>query len=328
VPQDSSFIQFPSDDSQAVSLQVQSVIDSLRYDLLHQQELAQIEGHADPGGDQFAPFLLIAFFIILVVRARRKDNRLQDAEHEVAAFIAGSNTPPPRSYLVYPGRDLQFSDTVLHTILTRYFPHYNSLQPEGQTRFTGRVKKFIRHKQFIIHAESGFREMPVLVSASAIQFSFGFDDFLLPQFRHIHIYPEAFIGTYPSLRFLEGNVSGRSVRLSWKHFLNGYQYPHNGENVGLHEFAHAYHLQFTTHQEWPWFAEIFQQFSVQATRICADEQLPGRELYPDYALKNADEFWAGTVELFFERPADLAKAYPDLFETLCRLLRQRPSVHV
>lgn len=184
----------------------------------------------------------------------------------------------------------------------------------------------MRHKQFVIHAESGFREMPILVSASAVQFSFGLDDFLLPDFTHVHIFPEAFIGTYPTLRLLEGNVSGSNVHLSWKHFLNGYQYPENGENAGLHEFAHAYHLQFTesnTRQSGS-FEKAFGRFHELADQLCGSESKGVTDLYPANSLRNRDEFWAGTVELFFEKPATLASAFPDLYGTVVTLLRQDP----
>ena len=85
--------------------------------------------------------------------------------------------------------------------------------------------------------------MPILISAAAIMLSFGLNNYLLPHFKFIHIFPAEFIGVNPFLRVLAGNVSGRSIRISWKHFLEGYQFPNDGENVGLHEMAHAYYFQ-------------------------------------------------------------------------------------
>lgn len=91
--------------------------------------------------------------------------------------------------------------------------------------------------------QPGFKEIPILISASAVQLTFGLKKFLLPNFTFIHVYPQEFIGVPPTLRVLEGNVSGHAVNLSWKHFLEGYKNPANGQNVGLHELAHALYYQ-------------------------------------------------------------------------------------
>jgi hypothetical protein len=46
---------------------------------------------------------------------------------------------------------------------------------------------------FIIKASEGVREMPVLVSASAVQLTFGLPDFTLSFYRYIRIYPAEFV---------------------------------------------------------------------------------------------------------------------------------------
>ena len=66
--------------------------------------------------------------------------------------------------------------------------------------------------------------MPVLISAAAIQVSFGLEKYLLPDFPNIHIFPEEFIATEPSVRFLEGNVSDNCINISWKHFAHHQDY--------------------------------------------------------------------------------------------------------
>jgi hypothetical protein len=99
------------------------------------------------------------------------------------------------------------------------------------------------NKIFKIHDENCFKEMPVLISAAAVQLTFGLKKFLLPNFEFIHVYPQEFMRVRESICFLEGNVSGHTINLSWKHFLQGYSTPDDGQNVGLHELAHALYYQ-------------------------------------------------------------------------------------
>jgi Mlc titration factor MtfA (ptsG expression regulator) len=49
-----------------------------------------------------------------------------------------------------------------------------------------------------------------------------------------------------------------------------------------------------------------------------------KDIYSDYANINLQEFWAESVELFFEKPAALNSNYPNVFEGLTLLLNQNP----
>jgi len=42
-------------------------------------------------------------------------------------------------------------------------------------------------------------------------------------------------------------------------------------------------------------------------------------------LTNIQEFWAVSVEAFFENPADLKINMPQLYDALCRVLNQDPN---
>jgi Mlc titration factor MtfA (ptsG expression regulator) len=56
--------------------------------------------------------------------------------------------------------------------------------------------------------------------------------------------------------------------------------------------------------------------------VLQQEQQPGNDLYSDYGLRNTQEFWAETIELFFEKPQQLKSFYPDLYDVIKRLLNQ------
>ena len=279
--------------------------------------------HVKPNNDDsLFPLFFIAFFVLLVFSAIRRSNHQAEEDTSNNYIPDGNNN----SFLTYNGCDLLFTDEELSTACNKHFNYYTVLNDEEKLRFLQRLKNFISKKIFVIHDKSGFKEMPILFSAAAIQLSFGLDKYLLRSFSHIHIFPEEFIGLHPTLRLLQGNVSGHSINLSWKHFMEGYQYPENGQNLGLHEFAHAFHYQYFetgTYIERD-FVAAFPKFDECGNRAFQAEQLPGNDLYSDYALTNFQEFWAESVELFFERPGDLKAKYEDLYTAICKLLNQDP----
>lgn len=284
----------------------------------------------------YVPFVFIGAMVVAIYILNEKlqpriarwfGKRLDEfGEYLDNAEEAPAAAPKPPSALVYNGSSLYFTSDELEKVLNKYFPYYARLESKGKEKFLHRLKKFMSEKVFIIHNESGFKEMPILISASAVQISFGLDKYLLPFFSHIHIFPEEFIGYHPTLRLLEGNVSGHCINLSWKHFLNGYKLPDNGQNVGLHEFAHAFYYQYFEAGENVErdFVETFPLFDDCGNKVFEAEKLPGNNLYSDYALTNFQEFWAESIEIFFERPADMKIKYGDLYQAVCEILNQNP----
>ncbi len=53
-------------------------------------------------------------------------------------------------------------------------------------------------------------------------------------------------------------------------------------------------------------------------------QAGGRNLLGDYAATNYHEFWAVSVEVFFENPVQFRHELPDLYEAMARVLNQDP----
>ena len=231
-------------------------------------------------------------------------------------------------YLTYEGSDLHFSEEEVIKILSKRNRFYNSLSQADKEKFIYRLYKFMKQKTFRIHDKSGFKEMPILISAAAIQLSFGLEKYLLPDFPCINIFPQEFIGTHPSIRFLEGNVSDSCINISWKHFLKGFDLPSDGQNVGLHEMAHAYYFQnFATSSIEKDFVETFSKVDKSGNKAFEQENNPGYDLYSEYALKNFQEFWAESVEIFFEKPVEMKNTYPELYDAMKDLLNQDSTAY-
>lgn len=227
--------------------------------------------------------------------------------------------------LKYKGADLNFTDAEIDIALTKRFPYYEAINFTEKERFIHRVKNFISAKIFFIHDKSGFKEMPILISAAAIQLTFGLKKYLLPYFKNIHVYPEEFFrSNNMGVCFLEGNVSGNDINLSWKHFLKGYRESTDGQNVGLHELAHAlYYQTFVVGENVDDnFKGSFGNFINYGDKAYHTEKTVAGGLYSDYAVKDFQEFWAESAEIFFERPAQMREFYPELYEAMKTLLKQ------
>ena len=223
------------------------------------------------------------------------------------------------------GRDLDMNDGDLHDMLTRRFHYYQWLNAPNQMAFRHRLHRFLRTKIFLIKDEKGFRDMPVLAGAAAVQLTFGLNDYRLPFYRYIRIYPTEFI-SHDFLRVLAGNVSHNTISVAWNHLLRGYEDALDGSNVGLHEMSHALYFQKIEVEKN--YAKSFARRFEHLMQVCRNasqlEQSGTKNLYSAYADKNEQEFWAETVELFFERPRHLQDHYADVYQAMVHLLGQNP----
>jgi MtfA peptidase len=227
-------------------------------------------------------------------------------------------------YLVYEGRSLNFTNSELVYILNKRNNFYVKLSPANQQLFLIRLQKFIHDKLFVIHDERGFKEMPVLIAGTAIQLTFGLKKFLLPCFKEIHIYPDAFLGISP-LRVLIGNVSGNAISISWKHFLQGVAVPDDNNHLGLHEMSHALYYQNMVDKMNvdEAFAKAFPK-AIKVFEVVLALEKNTNWMYSDYAAKNFQEFWAESIEIFFENPKKLKTLYPHLFDAVGDILNLNP----
>ena len=130
-------------------------------------------------------------------------------------------------------------------ILKNNFPFYNKLELRKKKEFERKVQYFIHMKEFIPRQlDFVTDEMKVLISACAVQLTFGYPKVFLSHFKRILIYPDAYYSTINN-SFHKGEVNPRlqAIVLSWKSFVQGYLDQNDGINLGLHEMAHAMRLE-------------------------------------------------------------------------------------
>lgn len=220
---------------------------------------------------------------------------------------------------------LESNQLVFDNLLARYNPYYKSLSSDGRERFLKRALEFIESKTFEYVDIEKDESMPLLISAAAIQLTFGLDNFQLDYFKTIYIIKDRY--TYGGFATpFEGHVAEDGIYLSWTHFLREFADYSDGQNVGLHEMAHALtYVNFTVREgRDDNFHDTFVNFSAVARPVY--ERMKGGEttLLDKYASTNYQEFWAVCVETFFERSADFKNQLPELYRALCTLLNQDP----
>jgi MtfA peptidase len=237
------------------------------------------------------------------------------------------STPIPTNSsnnFIYAGSTLDFTQEEIDAILQKRFQYYRLLDDDLKQVFCKRVLEFMQSKYFNIVSNNPFKEMPVLLSAAAMQLSFGLQKFMLPHYNVIRIHQEEYFSS-DGLRVLAGNVQGNTISLAWNQFLKGYENNKDGSNVGLHEMAHALYFQhMVANQKQKLFTKHYNELVAECHQAFEDETKGKKNLYSDYAVKDLQEFWAESVELFFEKPFELKLMYPDVFDAMKLLLNQNP----
>jgi len=210
-------------------------------------------------------------------------------------------------------------------ILSQYNPYYKSLDDTVRDRFLRRVLNFMEDKEFEYIDLEKEERMPLLISAAAVQLTFGLEHYLLDYFKTIYILRENYrFGLY-NMPF-EGHVSEDGIYLSWANFIREFTDYSDGQNVGLHEMAHALtYVNFTVEEgKDDTFHDKFTDFSEVARPIFERMQAGESNLLDPYAATNYQEFWAVSIETFFERAHAFKKQLPELYSSLCGLLNQDP----
>ena len=213
-------------------------------------------------------------------------------------------------------------------ILLKYFTYYKKLSDKKKLIFCSRVVRFIASKEFETRKELKLtEEMQVMISASAVQLSFGLRNYIFPHFKRIIIYPEEFYST-ATKNYNRGEVNTRGVIvLSWKYFVKGYAVEDDRINLGLHEMAHALFIQnlLVKSDIDMTFEKYFDEFRAKGTKAFWDIRKGKNTYIRKYAGTNLGEFFSVCVEYFFEVPKELKAKHPKLFRYLTKLLNQDPT---
>ena len=121
-----------------------------------------------------------------------------------------------------------------------------------------------------------------------------------------------------------------SMVLAWDAVKSGAADPADGKNVVLHEFAHQLDYENFAADGTPALATRQQQLAwrevmrTEFASLRAAEATGIPTLLDTYGATNAAEFFAVSIEAFFERPVMLRAQHPRLYAELRNYFRQDP----
>lgn len=233
---------------------------------------------------------------------------------------------------VYEG-NMTFTPVVLkeqyRQFLDKHFSYYHQLPAKSKKVFETRVAYFMEAKEFVPREMIAVGwEMKVLISAAAIQLTFGFPRVHLSHFKYILVFPGKFYSNAnQQFHVGEVNPSARSIVLGWRFFVEGYL-KKDGRNLGLHEMAHALRLENRIlNHEYNFLDEaVLNEWELRATNTILEIREGRETFFREYGGANREEFFAVAVENFFERPEEFSQKHPLTYGVLCRLLRQDPKL--
>lgn len=210
-------------------------------------------------------------------------------------------------------------------------PFYSALDESLQPRFLDYLKVFAWEKHFIGAAGMDITdEVRVVISAAAVRLILHMDLSMYDRLSEIVVYPSHY--KHPDK---DGVIFGEAqswgtVVLSWEAVTTGLANPSDGHDTATHEFAHVLdraggefngtpELHAGSHYQ-PWAQVMTEHFL--ALRKGRPHQ---RRVLREYGATNEAEFFAVATESFFEKPGQMRKRTPDLYDELKRFYRFDPA---
>lgn len=209
--------------------------------------------------------------------------------------------------------------------LKNKFVFYNKLSSQEKVYFEHRLASFIADKDFI--GRGGLQvtdEMKILISATAVMLTFGFRDFYIGLLSKIIIYPEIYFSKIDNNNHKgEFNPRLKALVISWKDFKFGYEVSNDNLNLGIHEFAHAIHLNCSNERDISStiFSDSFNELmGILSQNVDLRSKLITSKYFRDYAYTNRFEFLAVIIETFIETPSEFKSQFPEVYYKVRQML--------
>ena len=215
-----------------------------------------------------------------------------------------------------------------HLILMEFDGYYQRLNEDMQRVFVMRTLYFLKHIDFYSSKEIRLNiEIKVMVASGFIQITFGLSRYRLRHFEGIYIAHKPYV--YESIGIpYHGDTNPKTARINlvWSVVKKGFLIPDDALNLSIHEFSHALILD---NKERMSFRKLYRHRDLILYLLAAKKEMHAMRdgnysIFRDYGSTNLMEFFAVSVEAFFEQTNRFAKEKPLLFKRLCLLLKQDP----
>ena len=225
-------------------------------------------------------------------------------------------------------------------ILKRNLPPYGKLPPDLLQQLQDTTRIFIAEKSF--EGCGGLTitdEIKVTIAAQACMLLLNRRVKYYPNLYSILVYPSTYVtGTRPTIREPSPQTSVRlgeswhagAVVLAWDSVKHGAANFTDGHNVTMHEFAHQLDQHYSAADGVPVlenrsaYSAWAQVFSKEYELLRGKTAKGRKSVMHEYGANNPAEFFAVATETFFEKPVQLKKKHPELYEELYGFYRVNP----
>ncbi|WP_299933963.1 M90 family metallopeptidase [uncultured Pelagimonas sp.] len=225
-------------------------------------------------------------------------------------------------------------------IIEKQVPIASKLPMDLRSKLEGKINRFLDQVQFTGCNELEItEEMRVSIAAQACLLVVNTDTWY-DNLTTVLVYPSAFKSKqtqHNGYVVIEREIvrTGESwshgpVILSWSHSQQGAANDTDGHNVVFHEFAHQIDdLSGRTDgvpnlgpsQKFSDWARVFEAAYKKHVQLV---QKGHPTVIDAYGAEGYEEFFAVSVEVFFEKPASLMREEPDVYEQLSMLFQLDP----
>jgi MtfA peptidase len=227
--------------------------------------------------------------------------------------------------------------------IKRNVAFFHRLSARDRAELLGHVQVFLAEKRF--EGCDGLEitdEIRVTIAAQACLLLLHRRTDHFPRLLTVLVYPSTYVAE--ERRHVHGHVwqegkmarlgeTGRwldAIVLAWDAVKSGAADPSDGKNVVLHEFAHQLDYENLAEDGAPALETRDQQLSWQevmqsefaSLRIADETGIP--TLLDTYGASDPAEFFAVSVEAFFEQPCALRARHPRLYAELQNYFHQDP----
>ena len=215
--------------------------------------------------------------------------------------------------------------------LEKNVPFFRGLDGDRRERYLRLLKVFAWEKHFF--GAGGLEmtdEIRVVVSAAAVRLILDLDLSYYNRLTEIVVYP--YVYRHPDQ---EGAILGEAhtfgtVVLSWPAVLSGVRNPRDGHDTAIHEFAHVLDVADGSFDGTPRLhgGEDYRPWAEVMTKHYFALRRGGRrrrKVLRAYGATNEAEFFAVATEAFFEKPRQMKKLSPELYEELRRFYGSDPA---
>jgi Mlc titration factor MtfA (ptsG expression regulator) len=259
----------------------------------------------------------------------------------VAPRIGIMRIETPRQRRRHKAIEAPFPDE-WRTLLSTNMVHWRMLDDAERSRLEDLVKGFLFDKRFEwVDGLEESEDIKVLVAASACLLILGLENSYYRDVTSIIMYPSntaqrghraapeaAGLATDAIVPILGEAMLHGPVIIAWDSAKRSAAHPATGHNVIYHEFAHKIDMADGAADGLPPMAREQRERWEEVCRREYEALRDGTNEDPFldvYGAVNRAEFFAVATELFFDRPVDMQRHEPDLYDVLREFYRQDPA---